>query len=1141
MNNKLFVEHEKIKNAQKRKLCLLSDRKNQLLRILATCFCLFLFSANTLPAQSSSFSLHIQNGTYEQIFKEIEQKTGYKFVYNTQEINPNSIHSVSVNNKNITAALDEIFEKTDIVYRISNKHIALSLRISKTITGTVKEDSGEPVIGANVVVKGTTNGVITDVDGQFSLKVSEGDILQITYIGYTPQEIVIGKQANLNIVLQEDQMALEEVVVIGYGTVRKKDLTGAVAQVKTDQYATQQSTNALDLLNGTVAGFNANIGTSTSGSSSMEIRGPASLSANNSPLIVLDGVIFNGSINDINPRDIETIDILKDASSAAVYGSRSAAGVVIINTKRGKGDRMTINFSAQVGLSDFTKNIKPNNVDGYLQRREDFQKRINPSKPEAYYSRPDRLPSGISIDDWLNYDASYAGNPMDTWMNRLSLREIEQENYRNGNTYDWYDASTRPGLRQNYDVNISGGIGNTKYYWSLGYTDNESYVKGDKYKMIRSRINADTQLADFLKVGVNAQFSSKDQSSVPIAFSQSNLNENKLPVNMSQIIAQSPLGQPYDESGTLKWYPHDDSGQAVNPFLIHTYRDKFNVIHNLFANIYAELQLPFGFSYKFSFINRYDWEKNYYFDSSQLPAGDKVGGIGERVNRSLYEWQVDNLISWKKRFGVHDFYATFLYNAEKKQVWKDTARNQGFLPSEALGYHQLGAGSSPAITNEDTYSTGTAIMGRLNYTLMDRYLLTFSIRRDGYSAFGVNNPYATFPSGAIAWNISEEPFFHVNWIDNLKVRASYGLNGNRDIGIYDALSKLATTKYLSDGAYVSGIYSNSLANSYLKWEKTKALNLGVDFSVLNNRVVGTLDYYDMKTNDLLLKRSLPTIIGYNNVMSNMGELENRGFEITFSSRNIQNKDIRWNSTFTFSLNRNKIKHLYGELENILDANGNIIGTKEADDISNSWFIGKAIDRIWDYKFLGIYQLGEEETAASFGKAPGDTKLLDVDKNGVSTQEDKVFQGYTKPRFRLGLRNDFTFLENFNLSFFIRADLGHYGKNSMLTHTNHTEDRCNAYAKNYWTPENPTNKATRLNTVNTPEFTIYQSRSFVRLQDVSLSYNLPVTVTEKIKLGGCKIYVSSRNLLTFTKWSGWDPESGNIPMPRIFTFGIDVTL
>ena len=539
---------------------------------VTTFLLLLLMNLSFVHAQTIKLSLNRQNASFEEIFNEIEEKTGYKFVYKTSDIDRNERTSIQETNLDLNEILRNLFRsKRNISFRISNKHIALFKTQIKAVSGTVLDSQGEPVIGANVIIKGTTNGTITDVDGKFSMEATEGDILQVSYIGYNTQEITVNQQSVLKIILKDDQQILEEVVVIGYGAVKKKDLTGAIAQVKTDKYATQQNTNVLDMLNGTVAGFNSNIGTSASGANEMEIRGPASLSANNSPLVVLDGVIFNGSINDINPSDIETVDVLKDASSAAVYGSRSAAGVVIINTKQGKGEKMSINFSAQLGLTDFTKNIRPNDLDGFLQRRQDFQRRINPDKPEGYYNNPNQLPEGIDVNTWQNYDASYQSDPLMTWMTRLNLRDIEQQNYLNGNTYDWYGEATRPGLRQNYNVNISGGIGKTKYYWSLGYTDNQGYIKGDEYKTIRSRINADTKVAEFLTVGINAQFSNKDESYEAI--------------KLSNIRRQSPLGQPYDENGDLKWYPHDDSGIEQNPFLLYEMRDKFNVTQNLFATI----------------------------------------------------------------------------------------------------------------------------------------------------------------------------------------------------------------------------------------------------------------------------------------------------------------------------------------------------------------------------------------------------------------------------------------------------------------------------------------------------------------------------------------------------------------------------
>lgn len=1092
-----------------------------------------LFLCQLSMAQNIS-PLKLNQVTVKKAIAELKKSSGYLFVYSSDDLDTKKV--VNVNATTLRDAIGQILAGQNLSYSINGKNVVLSVKKNPTqqvrngqsrkVSGQILDQQGEPLIGVNILEKGTTNGTVSDLDGNFTLELKNvNSSLLLSFVGFETMEL--SANGNLSkIILKEDSEMLEDVVVIGYGSVKKKDLTGAITQVKAENYSTSSATNVLDMLSGTIAGFNASFGTSASGASSMEIRGPASLSANNSPLIVLDGVIFNGGINDINPADIETVEVLKDASAAAVYGARSAAGVIMINTKKGKTGKVSINLSVKEGLTSFTNYVKPNNLEQYLQRRQDFLTRLNSSKPLGYYANPENLPEGVDLNTWLGYDVSHDPDATRTWMNRLTLKEIEQENYLNGVSYDWYDEVTRPGLRQDYALSVSSGSEKNKYFFSVGLTDNKGFVIGDEYKTIRTRINADTKLTSWMTVGVNAQFSNKDNSSTAIS--------------LRNVYEQSPLATPYDENGNLKWYTSDDSGVVQNPYIDNAMREKLNITQSLFATLYAEIKLPFGFNYKISYINRYNWSKNYYYDSTKMPAGDKLGGYGQRINTSLYEWQVDNILSWRKTFGVHDFYATFLVNAEKNQSWSDTVTNQGFSPSEALNFHQLSLGASPTITNNDTYGTGTALMARLNYTLLDRYLLTLSVRKDGYSAFGQKHPYATFPSAALAWTISEEKFWNVKWVDELKLRASYGLNGNRDIGIYSALAKLGTTKYLSDGNQVIGIFNDTMSNADLRWEKTASLNLGINFSILKNRLSGTLDYYDMKTTDLLLPRSLPAIIGYKSVMSNMGELKNHGFEATLNSVNMKKKDFDWTSTLTFSMNRNEVRHLYGEMVDVKDENGNVIGQKEADDHTNGWFIGHSIDQIWDYKFLGIYQLGEEEEAKKYGKAPGDIKLLDVDGNGAITEEDKVFQGYKTPRYRLGLRNDVHY-KNFELSVFLRADLGHWRGNSLLSNTNEVEDRKNQLHSQYWTPSNPTNKYTRLLSVKTPSFTIYEQTGFLRLQDITLGYSIPKQVISKIGLERCRLYLNGRNLLTATKWSGYDPESGDTPMPKIITFGIDVTL
>ena len=1094
-----------------------------------------LLFSTAVSAQEKKVTISLKDRPLSELIRSLERQTGKTFFYSSPSIDVSQTISVECKDATMDAVLSTALKGTPVSYSISGNRVMLFPRPAGpaqagetlSVRGVVRDELGVPVIGAYVYQKNNQqNGTVTDAEGVFSLQAPAGSILVASSIGYL--EAMMPAASRMDFVLYEDAEQLDDVVVIGYGSVKKKDLTGAIAHVKTEQYSTQSNTNALDMLNGTVAGFNANFGTSASGSGSMEIRGPASLSANNTPLVVLDGVIFNGSINDINPSDIESIEVLKDASSAAVFGARAAAGVLMINTKSGGStDKMSINFSAKLGIQDFTNLILPNNLQGFLQRREDYLVRMNGEKQTGYYAHPDKLPAGIDLQTWLNYDASYDPDPVNTWMTRMNLTEIEQANYLAGNEYDWYDICTRTGLRQDYNVSLSNGSGRSKYYVSAGRTDNKGTYLGDDYEIFRSRMNVETKVTDFLTVGVNAQFSDKNSPGTQVSY--------------GNILVQSPLASPYDADGNIKWYPTDDPGFERNPLVTPMDRDKLNKTQSLFANFFAEIRLPLGFSYKVSWINRYNWAKNYYYDSTNSPDGNKVGGHGNRVNSSLYEWQVDNILSWRKTFGVHDFYATFLYNAEKNQAWRDEADNTNFSPSEALGYHLLNIGSTPSIKTQDTYSTGNAIMARLNYTLLNRYMLTASVRRDGYSAFGINNPYAIFPSGAFAWVLSDEPFFRSQWINTLKLRASYGLNGNRDIGIYSALAQLGTTKYSSGLEYVSGIYNSTMANSDLKWEKTASLNFGLDFAVADSRVSGSLDVYKMTTTDLLLPRSLPTIIGYDSVMSNLGQLDNKGVELTINSLNVNRPNLRWSSALTFSANRNTIVHLYGEMIDVTDEDGNVVGQREADDIENGWFIGQAIDRVWDYNFLGIYQLDEAEEAAKYGKAPGDAKLEDVNTDGAITQEDKIFQGYKQPRARLGLTNNLTLFKNWEISCFIRADLGHYRANGYLKHTSSVENRTNRLAVPYWTPENPTNKYTRLLTVDTPGFTQYEPTGFVRLQDLTVAYNLPKALLQKVRIERAKLFFNSRNLLTFTPWSGWDPESGNTAMPRIYTFGIDVTL
>ncbi|MBE0653656.1 MAG: SusC/RagA family TonB-linked outer membrane protein, partial [Bacteroidales bacterium] len=812
-------------------------------------------------SQATKLSLEMKGTQVAEVLREIESISDFRFFYQREQVDVERMVNIRVKDQSIEEILDKLFPGDQIEHKIyADKLILIAPRevlaqaTEKSlqpapVTGTVTDENGNPIIGATVMVKGTSMGTITDVNGRYSLAgVPEDGVLVISFVGMKTQEFEVGNRTTIDAAMEMDAISIEEVVAIGYGTVKRSDLTGSVTHVDASQFATKQTTNVLEFLSGTIAGFNSNQGASASGGGTMEIRGPTSLAANNNPLLVLDGAIYYGSISDINPNDIESIDILKDASSAAVYGARAASGVIIITTKTGEEGAPVINFSTQIGITGLTNNkMKFQSPDRFMQTREEYFRQVGKDMPYHYYTNPNDLPEEISLDEWINYDVNPSDDIIDMYLNRLGIRELEKENYGENKTIDWFDEIMRNGLRQNYDLSLSGKNKLLSYYWSVGYTDNEGITLGDDFNTIRSRVNLSADVNRFIKVGANIQFSDRDESSVPSVLEYAK--------------RASPFGNMYNEDGTIKWYPHDDN-IAPNPFLYYYYQDRLAIDQNLFANLTGEILLPFGFNYKISFINRYLWGKDFNFYPSSTIIGFQEDGRGTRATNSRYEWMVDNVLTWKKTIGSHNFDITLLYNAEKNQSWSDNLVNTLFTPSEALSFHQLEAGGNPGISNNDTYSTGNAMMTRMNYTLLNRYLLTVSWRRDGYSAFGSDNKYATFPALALAWKISEEDFFPNSLINSMKIRASWGVNGNRDIGIYDALARLATTKYLYGTTIATGIFSNTMANNMLRWERTEAFNFGLDFGIYNNRIQGSVDYYRMTTNDLLLDRSLPEIIGY---------------------------------------------------------------------------------------------------------------------------------------------------------------------------------------------------------------------------------------------------------------------------------------
>ena len=1095
--------------------------------------------AGSLIGQDYKVSLNLENASAIEVFKEIEAKTNLGFVYRNDQINHQKLYTIQAQEEQLSSVLGEVLAFQDARFKLVDDYIVILGGNSNnafpqdtvlTITGMVTDSDGGPVPGVTILIKGTTRGTISKSDGTYILPdISVGTTLVYSAVGMEDQEVVIRNRTNIDVTMEYSYETIDEVVVIGYGTINKRDLTGSVSKISLKEFENRPASSPAEFLLGTVAGLNYDLSTSARPGSSFEIRGPTSLSASNDPLIVLDGVIYNGTLSDINPNDIEAFDVLKDGSAAAVYGARASNGVIIITTKKGDSETPQIQFDAKVGVASLIDHMRPFGPKEYLVARRDALISQYPTRNEDYpyyFHDPRNLPSDVDIDTWLNYDPGNPTDELQVWTRRLQLQNVEIDNFMAGETTDWYDEVFQNGLRQDYNLGLSGSTDRVNYYWSLGSVTNEGIIVNETFQKIRSRLNLSADVTNYLEVGMNAQVAFDDNGDEP--------------VDWEEAINASLYGEIYDSTTVYKWYPHDDN-MAQNPFedLLMDVMDKHQ---SLMSTLFARLQLPFDFKYEINFTNRAQWSQDYEYDPTTTRSGNSDNGYARRQDRRYAEWQVDNILRWNKTLGTHSrFDLTLLYNAEQYKSFSTTAENSDFRISEALGYNGIQLGNIPVVSSNDQYETGSALMARLNYALFDKYLFTASFRRDGYSAFGQSNPWAHFPAAAFAWRISDESFMDgVNAISNLKLRVSWGVNGNRSVGRYDALSSLNEEPYIIGGQTVIGLYPTNLPNSNLRWERTTSYNSGLDIGLLNNRISATLDAYLMLTNDLLLTRALPDITGYTEVISNLGEIENKGLEATISSINVVNSKFNWKTRFIFSMNRNKINHLYGTMVDVLDGDGNVIGQREDDDIQNEWYIGHALDEIYEYQEIGIWQQDEVEEAFAYGNFPGDYKLNDVNGDGFFTpEEDNVWIGFEEPRYRLSLRNTFNLLNGLEISLQLRSYLGHLDRINELKHTSYY-DRINHYKTPYWTPENPSTEYARLSSESAASFGVWRNASFVRLQDVSIAYRLPKMAAQRLSLTSARIYINFNNVYSFDSWDLWDPET-NDPTPLISTLGLSIVL
>ena len=1114
---------------------------------LALLMLLFFSLALSAQVKEKLITMSFSKIPLSEAMTRIEKSSGYTFFYDATQVDVKQAVSLNVEQVPVSKAVGEMLKGINLSYEVTSTQIALfpnkkrAVQAGKatTITGKVVDETGEPIIGANVMLEGTKTGVITDMDGNYQLEAPFGAPLTVSYIGYTTQVVKAGQKSIIK--MKEDSKTLEEVVVVGYGTMKKKDLTGAVASLKGSDLEKEQPKTVQDMLRTGVAGLSVGIETDTKGNSSMMVRGKNNLRATSNdksslePLIVLDGVIYSGQMTDINPNDIEQIDVLKDASSTAVYGAKAANGVVLITTKKGTGSKKpVITFSGTWGLS--LVNSLPEVYEGqdFINFRRDVEVSKNATKAATgYFNNPANM-TNAELANWMGNDK---GNPTGIWLTRLEMTSTEVDNYLAGRTVDWRDVIYQDmALRQDYTISVAGKKDEMSYYSSINYLKNESNVRGGGFSAIRARINLENRVQSFLTYGVNAQFTSRDEGYI----SNSSGSYSSL----------SPYGSLYEDDGvTLRQYPTGNNNQT-NPLLTPTYQSKINDIENLNAALYLKITLPWGFSVQSTYSPRFEWTNYLYHKAAASPDSGTQNGRVERNHTKDFYWQWDNMLKWNKAFGKNSFDFTFLANWEKFQRWSDDNSNENFLPTDELGYGGIGFGTTPKVSSDDSYRTGDAFMGRLHYVYDQRYLITATVRRDGYSAFGLANPRATFPAVALGWVFSEEKFLHrPDWFEYGKLRLSWGKNGNRAVGTYAAFMQLSPRKYLyvdpTTGKLITAntFYASTMANPNLKWESTTSWNAGVDLTFLSGRLSSSIDVYKKITTDLLVSRQLPDLIGYASVMSNIGEVQNHGVELSLNSTNIKTNNFVWRTSVNLAYNKNKITHLYGIMENVLDANGNVIGQKEADDIKNKRFIGRDIDEIWDYKVVGIWQEEDREEAAKYGQQPGDVHLLDKDMNYKYDNTDKEFQGTTMPRVRWSMRNEFTLFKNLNISFNMYSYLGHKQTLGRFSNDNALLNVTNQIKRNYWTPENRNNEYPRLANKKPAgvSYSIYKNASFLRFENISIGYTFPKKLIEPLKIQNLNVNATMKNVGYISKWPGYDPENYDANTPRVIYFGINLTL
>lgn len=1083
--------------------------------------CVFCSYAGNAHSQNAKVSIRMNNVKLDKILNEIENQTDYLFIYNNQ-VDINKITSVKVKNEAVAQVLDRILSGTGINYELEGTHIILTTEAikdlhaqqqAKTVTGTVTDVSGEPIIGANIRIKGTTTGTITDIDGNFSIEAEPQSVIEVSYIGYLTQETVINNQKSIRFLLKEDTKTLDEVVVIGYGVQKKADLTGSVANINTEKLNTQSNANIGQALQGKIAGVDiVSQGGAPGSGTRIMVRGIGTLN-NAFPLYIVDGMYMN-SIDHINPNDIASIDVLKDASSAAIYGSRAANGVIIVTTKEGSNTegKPIIDLSVNLGISTASKFLDMLDAKGWAEVTTIARQAIG--KPA------------------LDMATDLANKPDN----------------------DWQDIMFRPALMQNYNLAVKGGGKYSTYYTGLGYFNQDGIVKGTNYQRYNIQSKNDYKRGIF-SAGTN----------LIISFSHDKPLHQELRGGMIGTILQSvPTLEKYDD--TREGGYGGTYGDVVNiphPLAIidDNIMGRYNENVKIFANLYAQIELFKGLKYKLNLTPDFSFEryKNYLNKYDFGLATNSITQLTERQRRRR-NILVENLLTFDRTFGEHKISALAGYTYQDSRFRHIQAYGEG-LPQ---GLEEIDAATTNRSNEGNSWrSVLTSILGRVFYSYHNKYLFTATIRRDGSSKFGKNNRYGYFPSFSLGWNVAEEKFMeNVHWLDQLKLRGGYGVLGNQEIDNYQYSSTITTGINYPDGngGLLQGAFPKNFANPDIKWEETAMTNVGIDFMAFNNRLSLTADYYVKNTKDILLTVPIPISSGgANDPIRNAGKIRNNGFEFNLGWMDQPNPDISYGINLIGSFNKNKVIAMGSE-------SGSIKGGSTNQNITTSETkAGYPIGGYWLISTAGYFNSQEEVDAyAKDGKKiqpaaePGDIKFVDANNDGVINDDDRVFQGSPFPDFTFALNGNMRY-KNFDLSIGLQGVLGNKIYNATRQTLEDVTKGSNFLASclDYWTPENKNASHPRLtwddpNRNTRAESDRYlENGSYLRLRSVQLGYTFPQTWF-KGAIQHARVYINAENLFTITSYSGYSPDvnadNANYrgfdnfiyPTNRTFMLGLNVT-